>query len=265
MTLNAIGLLCFFNIIAYFTLFEKQNSIFFDIFNNNQNMVLIFVRSTIIYLACLLIIRLMGKRQIGEMQPFEFVVTLIIAELACIPMSDVSIPLLYGVSAIIAVFIIHQIMALLSAYKPIFKTMLSGKPSVVINKDGIDFKELQKNNLDVDDLIESLRGLGYFSLDSVVYAIYESNGNLSAVENPNKQNSSSLPILIFKDGKINEQNVKLADIQQQDFDEIFKTCNVKNTKKVKVVTIDGDGNFYLQENGKKYITGKYKLIKGAKW
>ena len=228
-------------------------------------MVLVFVRSTIIYFACLIIIRLMGKRQIGEMQPFELVVTLIIAELACIPMSDVSIPLLYGVSAILAVFIIHQLMALLSAYKTIFKTMLSGKPSVVINKDGIDFKELQKNNLDVDDLIESLRGLGYFSLDSVIYAIYESNGTLTAVENPNKKEQNSLPLLIFKNGKENSDNVKLIDVKKQDFEEIFKMSNVKNSKNVKVLTIDGNGNFYLQEKNKKFVTGNYCLVKGAKW
>ncbi len=228
-------------------------------------MVLVFVRSAIIYFACLLIIRLMGKRQIGEMQPFELVVTLIIAELACIPMSDVSIPLLYGVSAIIAVFIIHQLMALLSAYKTFFKTMLSGKPSVVINKNGIDFLELQKNNLDVDDLIESLRGLGYFSLDSVSYAIYESNGTLTAIENPNKEGEQSLPILIFKNGKENADNVKLIKLEKQDFDTIFKICNVKNSKNVKVLTIDGNGNFYLQEKGKKFITGQYDLIRGTRW
>ncbi len=228
-------------------------------------MVLVFVRSTIIYFACLVIIRLMGKRQIGEMQPFELVVTLIIAELACIPMSDVSIPLLYGVSAIIAVFIIHQLMALLSAYKTVFKTLISGKPSVVINKDGIDFKELQKNNLDVDDLIESLRGLGYFSLDSVLYAIYESNGTLTAVENPNKKGGDSLPVLIYKNGKENTDNTKLLNVKKEDFIAIFSECNVKNYKNVKVVTIDGDGNYYLQEKNKKFITGKYDLIKGAKW
>ena len=228
-------------------------------------MVLVFVRSAIIYFACLIVIRLMGKRQIGEMQPFELVVTLIIAELACIPMSDVSIPLLYGISAIFAVFIIHQLMALLSAYKTVFKNLLSGKPSVVINKDGIDFKELQKNNLDVDDLIESLRGLGYFSLDSVLYAIYESNGTLTAVENPQVTNQQSLPILIYKNGKENADNVKLAHIKKQDFINIFELCKVKNSKNVKVVTIDGNGNFYLQEKGKKFVTGRYELIKGAKW
>ncbi len=228
-------------------------------------MAIIFVRSTIVYLAVLIIIRLMGKRQIGEMQPFEFVVTLIIAELACIPMSDVSIPLLYGISAILAVFIIHQIMTLLASYKTFFRTMLSGKPSVVINKNGIDFKELKKNNLDVDDLIESMRGLGYFSLDSVNYAIYESNGTLSAVANSQMENYDQIPIILYKNGKPNTNNVQLINMTNNDFENIFSKSNVKNPKKVAILTIDGKGYYYLQEENKKFVTGYYQLEKGAKW
>ena len=129
-------------------------------------MAVIFIRSAVIYVALLIIMRLMGKRQIGEMQPFEFTVTLLIAELACIPMSDFSIPLLYGVSAILAIFILHQFMALLDKSGMIFKFLLSGKPSIVIDKNGVNFKELKRNTLDIQDLIESMRILGYFSLES---------------------------------------------------------------------------------------------------
>ena len=171
-------------------------------------MAIIFLRSAIIYIALLFIMRLMGKRQIGEMQPFEFTVTLLIAELACIPMSDFSIPLLYGISAIVAVFVLHQFMALLDKSNKIFKFLFSGKPSVVINKNGVDFSELKKNNLDVSDLIESMRILGYFSLDAVSYAIYEANGTLSALENENVETSSDLPLLIVKGGKTDKKNLE---------------------------------------------------------
>ena len=99
----------------------------------------------------------MGKRQIGEMQPFEFIVTLIIADLACIPMADVSIPLIYGIVAILALFILHQLLSLLEQCGNIPKRIISGKPSLVINADGVDMKELKRNNLGVDDLIESMR------------------------------------------------------------------------------------------------------------
>ena len=88
--------------------------------------------------------RLMGKSQIGEMQPFEFVISLVIAELACIPMADTSIPILYGIIAILTIFILHQIVWIFQLwFKPV-KTVISGKPSVVINKNGIDEYQLKK-------------------------------------------------------------------------------------------------------------------------
>ena len=138
-------------------------------------MALIFIRTAIIFITLLFIMRLMGKSQIGEMQPFEFVITLLIAELACIPMADTSIPLLYGIIAIVAIFVMHQIVWLLDLWFKPMKTIVCGKPSIVINKDGIDEQELKKNNLDVGDLIESMRVAGYFALDDVYYGLYEAN------------------------------------------------------------------------------------------
>ena len=114
----------------------------------------------------------MGKSQIGEMQPFELVITLLIAELACIPMADSSIPLLYGIIAIVSIFILHQIVWLLDLWFKPMKTVICGKPSLVITKEGIDSYQLRKNNLDVSDLIESMRGAGYFNLDDVYYGLY---------------------------------------------------------------------------------------------
>ena len=137
-------------------------------------MVIIFIRSSLTFIILLVVMRLMGKRQIGEMQPFELVITLLIAELACIPMSDISVPLVYGIAAILAVFIFHQILSLLEQSSQFLKKAISGKPSLVLNKDGVDFEQLRKNNMDVEDLIESMRSAGYFSLDDLDYAIFES-------------------------------------------------------------------------------------------
>ena len=125
-------------------------------------MALIFIRTAIIFLTLLIIMRLMGKSQVGEMQPFEFVISLLIAELACIPMADTSIPLLYGIIAIVAIFILHQIVWLLDLWFKPMKSIVCGKPSIVINKNGIDEQQLRQNNLDVSDLIESMRVAGYF-------------------------------------------------------------------------------------------------------
>lgn len=227
-------------------------------------MAIIFIRASITYTVLLIVIRFMGKRQIGEMQPFEFVLTLLIADLACIPMSDTSIPLGYGISAIIAIFIIHQFMSIFEQFGEIPKILLSGKPSIVINKNGVNFKELKKNNLDVSDLIESMRGLGYFSLDSVDYAIYESSGTLSAVEKENAP-PNELPILIINDGKIIKGNLKICKIDQKFIVDFLKNKNVNDVKKVGVLTISGSGRFYLQKYNSKYLVGNLTLPKGVIW
>jgi uncharacterized membrane protein YcaP (DUF421 family) len=228
-------------------------------------MAIIFIRSIITYVVLLVLMRFMGKRQIGEMQPFEFVITLLISELACIPMTDVSIPLLYGISAMLAVFILHQIMSVLEQSGWVMKLAISGKPSIVITKNGVDFKELKRNNMDVDDLIESMRGLGYFSLDEVDYAIYESSGKLSAVEKEKKNAPSSLPILLVKSGKPFTKNLEIAGLNLTDILKIANENGIKTTQRIGVLTIDGDGNYYIQQEGRKYKTGVYQLKGGAKW
>ncbi len=221
-------------------------------------MAVIFIRSSLIYIALLIIMRLMGKRQIGEMQPFEFTVTLLIAELACIPMSDFSIPLLYGISAILAMFILHQLMTLLDKSSKTFKFLLSGKPSIVINRNGVDFKELKKNNLDVQELIESMRILGYFSLDSVYFAVYEANGTLSALENDNLDFSPSIPVAVIKNGKLDNKNLEMVNLEREDLDEILTQNSIKNIRSVGVFTVDENGRYYLQQYDKKYVTGYVK-------
>ena len=173
----------------------------------------------------------MGKRQIAEMQPFEFVVTLIIADLACIPMTDVSIPLLYGIVAIITLFIVHQIFSILEQSGTFIKGIMNGKPSIVINKDGVDLVELKRNNLGVDDLIESMRSSGYYSFDDLSYAIFESNGKLSPLENPNRQNNCpALPLLIINQGKINLNNIIKLNTTSDNLNNFL----VKNNLKTKI-------------------------------
>lgn len=213
-------------------------------------MALIFIRTAIIFITLLFIMRLMGKSQVGEMQPFEFVISLLIAELACIPMADSSIPLLYGIIAIIAIFVMHQIVVVLDLlFKPV-KTVICGKPSVVINKNGIDEFQLRKNNLDVSDLIESMRGAGYFSLDDVYYGLYEANGSFSALENPEKS-SSSLSLLLIESGKPEEKNLTACGIDKTKLNEFLKEQNAK-LKEVVVMTVNSDGRVYFQKRGEKY-------------
>ncbi len=213
-------------------------------------MALIFVRTAIIFLILLTVMRLMGKSQVGEMQPFEFVISLLIAELACIPMADTSIPLLYGIIAIISIFILHQIVWLLDLWFKPMKTVICGKPSVVINKNGIDEYQLKKNNLDISDLIESMRVAGFFSLDDVYYGLYEANGSFSALENPNKS-SSSLSLLLIDGGKADKKNLTACGIDDGKLKEFLDGQNAK-LKQVVVMTVNGDGRVYFQKRGEKY-------------
>lgn len=227
---------------------------------------LIFIRTAITYVALLLILRLMGKRQIGEMQPFELVITLLIAELACIPMADTSIPLLYGIVSIVTIYLLHQIVCLIDLYCPPLKYIVSGKPSIVINKDGIDEYRLKKNSLDVSDLMESLRTAGYFSLSAVEYALYEANGSFSALPREGYEaEQTSLPLLIADKGKYNMKNVELTGIPTSFFEDMLRKRGIKNVKKVLALTIDGTGKVYLQEHGKKRKIFSVELPEGKKW
>lgn len=214
---------------------------------------LIFIRTVIIFITLFFVMRLMGKRQIGEMQPYEFVITLIIADLACIPMADTSTPLLYGVIAILTVYLLHQIVCVLDLSFQSAKTVLSGRTSVVINKNGIDDSQLKANNLNVSDLIQSLRSQGYFSLDAVDYALYESEGNFSALPKKDYEKlQTSLPVLIVEEGKFDEHNVELSKRDEHYFLGVLKDHGCDELKKVLVFTVDGTGKSYLQVKGEKY-------------
>ena len=212
-------------------------------------MALIFIRTAIIFFTLLGIMRLMGKSQIGEMQPFELVITLLIAELACIPMADSSVPLLYGIISIVAIFILHQIVWLLDLWFKPMKTVICGKPSLVITKEGIDSYQLRQNNLDVADLIESMRGAGYFNLDDVYYGLYEANGKFSALAK--EQLTPTLPVLLIDNGKADEKNARVAGITVEDIKNFVKQQGVK-LKSVLVMTVDGNGRVYFQPKGKPY-------------
>lgn len=214
---------------------------------------LIFIRTVIIFITLLIIMRLMGKRQIGEMQPYELVITLIISELACIPMADNSIPLLYGIISILTVYLLHQIVCLVDLNFMSAKNIISGSASVVLNKNGIDDTQLKKNNLDVSDLVESLRAEGYFALDAVDYALYEPAGVFSALPKKDYQNlQTSLPVIIVDEGKFDKKNLQLTKREKEYYLDILKKQNCTNLKKVLVMTVDGNGKVYLQQKGKKY-------------
>ena len=223
-------------------------------------MALIFIRTAIIFLTLLLCMRLMGKSQIGEMQPFEFVITMLIAELACIPMADSSIPLMYGIISVVTIFILHQVVWLMDLWFKPMKTIICGKPSLVITREGVDSYQLRKNNLDVSDLIESMRVAGYFNLDDVYYGLYEANGSFSALEREQKTNS--LPVLVIDNARGDKANLNIAGITREGLQKFLKERKVR-PRQVLVMTVDGNGRVYFQKKGKPYSIERIEV--GEQW
>lgn len=224
-------------------------------------MAVTFIRTLIIFITLIVVMRLMGKRQIGEMQPFEFIITLIVADLACAPMADISIPLVYGLVAILTLFVLHQLFSLVEQGGRITKTILSGRPSLVVDKNGVNIRELKKNNLGVDDLIESMRAMGYFSLDDLFYVIFETNGKMSALENPEKQ-GKGLPVLIIEEGKELKNNLLEIKTTKEALEKFLREqgSSIKNTE---VMTVDEFGRTYLKLKDKRYSIVNYPVGEGV--
>ena len=230
-------------------------------------MLTIVFRAIIIYVVVLFLYRLMGKRQLGEMQPFELVLTLIIADLATIPMAEVSVPVLHGIIPLLTLVVLHFVLACLCKMSEKFSQFVSGKPVIVINPKGIDYKALKNLDISVDDVFESLRGSGYFKIEQVQYAIMETNGKMSVLPKSSfapltvqdmklQVEKSTIPINIINEGKIVQDNLGIAQIDERTIGKILKKANVKRVKDVLLLTVDKAGSVYLQKYHEKYVTMK---------
>lgn len=144
-------------------------------------MLTIVIRVIIIYIITIVVMRLMGKRQIGDMEPFELVITLIIADLATIPMADPTIPIWYGILPLLVMQVIHFFVVKLQCKNKKIRQILSGSPVIVISPKGIDFQKLKELDICKDELMELLRSKDIYDIKDVDYAILESNGKLSVV------------------------------------------------------------------------------------
>ena len=208
-------------------------------------MLIIFIRALILFAVLLFVFRLMGKRQIGEMEPFELVITLVISELACIPMADRSIPITFGVVAILTMFVIHQTILLLAKSNAV-QSLISGKPVMVIDSQGIDAKALAKLNMHVNDLLQAMRSVEYFSLEEVRYGIMETNGQLTIV--PNKQMSDmqqTLPVPIITEGQWCDDDMQNNGFTKGKIVPLLAARKVKS-KDVLLLAIDENNRATLQ-------------------
>ncbi|MBQ8522575.1 MAG: DUF421 domain-containing protein [Clostridia bacterium] len=226
-------------------------------------MLVLFIRVQIIFFVVLLFLRIMGKRQIGEMQPYELVITLIIADLATVPMSDANIPLLNGILPLAILVMLHYGITMLTRKSIFFRRLISGKSVIVIDPDGINYNALKKLNMNLHDLQESLRQLNYFSFEQVQYAIIETNGKMSVI--PTAENAPAtandvnannpppeLPSLIISDGKIMKSNLSSVNIDEQQLNALLNKLNIKKVKDVIIMNLDNAGKAYYQLKGQPY-------------
>ena len=234
------------------------------------------IRIIIIFLIILTLVRLMGKRQIGELQPFELVIMLIFADIATIPMTDSSVPLLVGVIPLIALVLLQFFLSLLSRKSLLFQKIINGKPVIVIGPNGIIYDNLKALNMSLDDLQEALRGCNVSNFDEVQYAIIETNGKMSIIlkkENTPVTNKdlkiqaeeNTFPIILIDDGRINKDNLKTAQIDLNFLNDIIKKQNIKSFKDILVLNIDNNGKIYLQTKKGKNTTFNIEFKGGNNW
>ena len=184
-------------------------------------MILSYIRTIVLYLVLILVIRLMGKRQIGQMEPSEFVVTMLVANLASIPMQDGSIPLYSGVVPIVTVLGVELVLSALSLRSVKLRRILCGKPVILVENGQLLQENLRKTRITLDELTGHLREKDVLDIRSVQYAILETNGNLSVFPYPKEKPASAkdagiparkqyLPVTIVSDGHLFQENLQIA-------------------------------------------------------
>lgn len=213
-------------------------------------MIVVIARSLIIFVVLILSMRLMGKRTIGELQPYEFVITLAIADLACTPMQDISVPLLYGLIPLLTVFIAHYVITLITTNKIKFRSKLNGTPLIIIDSDGINSECLKKLNMNVDDLMSLVRQQGIFSFQQVSYGIIETNGKLSILENTEVQALASIPTTLIVEGRFMSENMQTLDITAE---QVQKVLDEQQLDKKNVVLMTAESNkLFIQPKNEKF-------------
>lgn len=224
----------------------------------------LFLRCLILYCFLLVAMRLMGKRQLGELQPFELAITLVASDLVCIPMSDATIPIIYGIIPVFSLFLVHIIITKLATKSVRFRKFLNGKPVVVIEKGNVLPNTLKELNMNIDDVMEALRGAGYFNPSEVEYAILETNGSLTVL--PKSQNKplspedvgislpeATLPVTVIMEGEFMGENLgKIDAITKKRVLVFLDRLNLKK-KDVLVMLIAGT-DVYLQPYNAEFIT-----------
>lgn len=200
-------------------------------------MILSYTRTVLLYLVLIAVIRLMGKRQVGEMEPSEFVVTMLIANLASIPMQDGAIPLLSGLIPILTVLGVELVLSWGTMRSMALRRLLCGKPVILIDNGMLRQSELRRTRITLDELLAHLREKDVLDITSVRYAILETNGELSVFPFASAQ---SLPVTIIEDGVLLEENLRKAGRGKSWLGDVLRERNTNQQETLLLTVDDGE-------------------------
>ena len=209
-------------------------------------------RTIILYIIVIISIRIMGKRQIGEMQPGELVVTLLISDIAAMPLQDTNQPVLFGVAAIFTLVTLEILMSVIALKSFFMRKLISGKSAIIIKDGTIDQKELKKVRMTVLDLVEMLRNQQVFDISTVSFAVLETGGNLSVLLKSKsqpvtagdlnvKKSSAELPLPVISDGKLLSESMTALGITRKEVLNRLSSQRLKPSQ-VMLMTLDSNGN-----------------------
>ena len=223
-------------------------------------MLITFFRAIVLYIIVLIVMRLMGKREIGQLQPFELAISIMIADLASIPMTEIGIPIFNGIIPILGLLFMHLIISVINLKSLKAREIICGKPSILIYRGKIDEKKLKKERFTINELQERLRGNNVVNLGDVEYAILETSGQVTVIQKPEKRNTipadfniepeyEGIPYDLVVDGKIMHKNLKAIGKNYNWLKKEIEKFNMK-PEEVLVATIDGRGQIYCQKKEK---------------
>ena len=211
----------------------------------------IFIRTLFFFVLLVVAMRIMGKRQIGELEVSELVTTLLLSEIASLPITNYEIPILHAVIPIFTILFIEVLMSVISTKVPALKNLVSSRPSVLINKGTIDQRELSRVRISLDELISELRQKDVSDISEVDYAILEQNGKITVIlksmfRQPNakqlglKPQESGIIHILISDGKINKHTLQLSPFNKQQLNALLSKKGLE-AKDVFLMTVDDLG------------------------
>lgn len=217
---------------------------------------LIIVRTTILYFVLLLVMRIMGKRELGQLSPFDFVVSILLAELAAIPMQDAKIPLYHGIVPIITLVTLQIALSFMTMHSETIRKLVNGSPAILIKNGQIQHEELRRNRCNVNDLMIHLRQKDIFDAADVEYAILEPSGKLSVVPKSQKRPVTpedlqlstpyeGLPIPLVIDGHIHKQSLNSINLDEKWLYTELEKQGVTSVKNVLFASLNTKGELFV--------------------